>query len=177
MPRDNRDYAIDLLDRTSKELGIDFGVDCVDFNLLPDSAAYYFSDDFGSTIYVPKTYSGTLFDLKQLIFHECGHSWLRKKGGRVSKYLENAFGLSEDDDGSLKYFFKTIRFYFKDRESGYCSGYSMLNAEEDFCETLSFVLCNYKKKGLWKFDGEVIDYLNDEILFNKVNAIKRLLKI
>jgi hypothetical protein len=180
MSTDDRVYAVNLLDRTQREINEDFFVDWICFSpvsILSESASYCCSNETGSVIFIPKNYRGARRGLRELVLHECAHSFLNfKERVKDLKYVQAAFGKLEDGN-YIFYRVSAFLHYFKEREPGYCSGYAMTSPEEDFAETFSFVLCNINSRKNWSFGGEVIDFENDYILQTKINVIKRVLRL
>lgn len=183
MKWDSRAYVANLLNRTSKELNIDFWIDNICFDPRPicplgQAASWEFSGKDGSVVYIPKNLKKDSKDvLRSLAYHEAAHSFLYHHPRAITyKYLTSVFGDFEDEN-YLVYRLKAFWHYFSEREEGYCSGYALTSPEEDFAETFSFVLLNRKRKGDWFFDGELVDYENDPVLLKKVKAIMRLLRL
>jgi hypothetical protein len=175
LKRDPRSYAISLINKFENEFGIDVFVDYITYQpyeWFGVSTGDYWVENGETTVYIPKTRCKRTQE--EILFHELGHAIVTNYS--IPKYITNLIG-NFDYENQLSYRIKCIRYLYKQRPEGMCSGYSLTNTEEEFAELISFVVCNRKRKRWYDFDGERIDLWKDSLLTKKVEAIKRFLRI
>lgn len=109
--------------------------------------------------------------LKEFTYHELGHALLDHY--RVRSVLKH---FTRRKSEGWQYQFETWRFARLPRMKGFVSGYAALNAEEDFCETLSAYLSSttfaFKR---FHFNGKQILVESDLQLQQKLRAVSDIL--